>query len=342
MGLRCSLLGHDYGDVVVEHEQDERGSEIVVTVRELRECRRCSAESIVSENTEVRRRRPEDDRGETDESAAAETDEATVEDTERYVEAAEDPATFVEEAEASTAERERADEDAIILDDTPDGEPASSESGTEHGTHTEDGRADAGADVQDTADEPAEDSRPPTTGGDLTDETAETGAEATGAGSDTATETDDAEDSAVAADETGDGAGERPTETQRPPGQEWPAERADPETEPESSAAAEPWPHQPESDTDRDTSPGPDETTPAGEFQFETSSGDDETDGSRTDPSSGIKSAGPIDLTGPPDGSLDGILHCPACGYSVAIARSSNRAGDICPDCHAGYLAEER
>jgi hypothetical protein len=54
MVLRCSLLGHDYGDSEVEREREERGSEVVVTVREYEECVRCGDRDVVSENTEVR------------------------------------------------------------------------------------------------------------------------------------------------------------------------------------------------------------------------------------------------------------------------------------------------
>lgn len=53
MGLRCSLLGHDFGDPEVENEREERGSEVVLTVREVSECTRCGKTKIVSENKEV-------------------------------------------------------------------------------------------------------------------------------------------------------------------------------------------------------------------------------------------------------------------------------------------------
>ena len=53
MVLRCSLLGHEYGEPDVEREREERGSEVVVTVREYEECARCGTRNVVSENTEV-------------------------------------------------------------------------------------------------------------------------------------------------------------------------------------------------------------------------------------------------------------------------------------------------
>jgi hypothetical protein len=53
MGLRCSLIGHDYGESEIEREREEQGNEVVVTVREFEECRRCGNEKVVSENKEV-------------------------------------------------------------------------------------------------------------------------------------------------------------------------------------------------------------------------------------------------------------------------------------------------
>jgi hypothetical protein len=62
MGVTCSLLGHDYGDVQTDREREERGDEVILTVRELRVCSRCGSELVMSENTEVRpvRSAPED------------------------------------------------------------------------------------------------------------------------------------------------------------------------------------------------------------------------------------------------------------------------------------------
>ncbi|MFC6768543.1 DUF7093 family protein, partial [Natrinema soli] len=53
MVLRCSLLGHDFGETDVEREREERGSEVVVTVQEYEECSRCGQRNVISENTEV-------------------------------------------------------------------------------------------------------------------------------------------------------------------------------------------------------------------------------------------------------------------------------------------------
>jgi hypothetical protein len=53
MGLKCSVLGHKYGDATVERDREEQGSEVVITIREIETCRRCGEERTVSENKEV-------------------------------------------------------------------------------------------------------------------------------------------------------------------------------------------------------------------------------------------------------------------------------------------------
>ncbi|MFC6952023.1 DUF7093 family protein [Halorubellus litoreus] len=53
MGLRCSLIGHDWGESEIERDRDEQGSEVVLTVREYEVCARCDDRNLISENTEV-------------------------------------------------------------------------------------------------------------------------------------------------------------------------------------------------------------------------------------------------------------------------------------------------
>lgn len=53
MGLRCSVLGHRYGERERVEERDERGDEAVDIVREVKTCERCGDELIVSESKEV-------------------------------------------------------------------------------------------------------------------------------------------------------------------------------------------------------------------------------------------------------------------------------------------------
>jgi len=54
MGFTCSLLGHARDAPETEREREERGNEVVVVTREVRECTRCGDRTVVSENTEVR------------------------------------------------------------------------------------------------------------------------------------------------------------------------------------------------------------------------------------------------------------------------------------------------
>ena len=53
MGLKCSVIGHKYGDAEVEREREEQGSEVVITIQERETCERCGKTRIVSENKEV-------------------------------------------------------------------------------------------------------------------------------------------------------------------------------------------------------------------------------------------------------------------------------------------------
>lgn len=53
MAIKCSLLGHKFGDPEVEREREEQGSEVVTTIREVETCTRCGTSRVVSENKEV-------------------------------------------------------------------------------------------------------------------------------------------------------------------------------------------------------------------------------------------------------------------------------------------------
>ena len=58
MSLRCSLLGHEYGESEIERDREERGDEVVLSVTELERCVRCGNARVISENTEVTQRSP--------------------------------------------------------------------------------------------------------------------------------------------------------------------------------------------------------------------------------------------------------------------------------------------
>ncbi len=53
MGLKCSVIGHKYGEAEIEREREEQGSEVVITIEERETCERCGKTRIVSENKEV-------------------------------------------------------------------------------------------------------------------------------------------------------------------------------------------------------------------------------------------------------------------------------------------------
>jgi hypothetical protein len=54
MGIKCSLLGHSFTGTSVEEEREEQGSEVVITIKEVETCDRCGKTRVVSENKEVR------------------------------------------------------------------------------------------------------------------------------------------------------------------------------------------------------------------------------------------------------------------------------------------------
>lgn len=55
MGFSC-LLGHDFGHPKHEQEQERHGEEVVLTTRDVKTCRRCGTEQILTENTAVMKR----------------------------------------------------------------------------------------------------------------------------------------------------------------------------------------------------------------------------------------------------------------------------------------------
>lgn len=53
MAIKCSLLGHKFGESSVERDREEQGSEVIITITETEVCERCGEERVVSENKEV-------------------------------------------------------------------------------------------------------------------------------------------------------------------------------------------------------------------------------------------------------------------------------------------------
>lgn len=192
MAIKCSLLGHDFGEPSVEREREEQGSEVVITIREIETCARCGERKVVSENKEVTTletpedveavgheppegtaSEPEPDDGSESEPAPEPTpepaaDEAEIVDGDDGNESADEqesePEPPVTEAESEPEEPPVTD-DAEILDDEDDeperepGEwPQEADEGPSHDEEEEDfDQYGYMEDVEDTVDEDATD-----------------------------------------------------------------------------------------------------------------------------------------------------------------------------------------
>ncbi|WP_136716668.1 DUF7093 family protein [Halorientalis salina] len=114
MGIKCSLLGHSFSDSKVEEEREEQGSEVLTTIKEVEICERCGTERVVSENKEVTSLESSDEDDTAADSAAAdsvadEPAEETVTEPAASsatpdIDAAEDDAELIGEAESDGAD----------------------------------------------------------------------------------------------------------------------------------------------------------------------------------------------------------------------------------------------
>ncbi|WP_458207100.1 DUF7093 family protein [Haladaptatus sp. NG-SE-30] len=125
MGLRCSLLGHDYGESEIEREREEQGNEVVVTVREFQECARCGDQQVVSENKEVTALEEPEPTPEPIESREPDEREPTPEPVEQQEP---EPVGFNDDSFEPPESAE--EDDGIILEDDDDDEDAANR---EHG-----------------------------------------------------------------------------------------------------------------------------------------------------------------------------------------------------------------
>ncbi|MDG5758775.1 hypothetical protein QA600_05415 [Natronococcus sp. A-GB1] len=350
MVLRCSLLGHDYGDVDVEREREERGSEVVVTVREYEECARCGDKHVVSENTEVRSISMAD--------AGPRPDEPEPQSTPRSAEppAAEPGA----DTGGFTAESGATDATFIDADDAGSEPPPpqpSSPDGTEKGTpETEPPEGDAAeSDFAETDATSFGSTGPSATGTDAADTGVELPTDENG---------DPVTDDGEILEDDG-------TTTRDREYGEWPdSSDVGPPVEHGSDDDPEDWP-------DRESEPLEDDAIllDTGAEMIEANSSDGETEpetepepsgsgsspaggppasrsGEATvdaeasaEPGSGIERASeaptPGSEGGIPGGDGQAKLHCPRCGFTAGSERSSLRTGDICPDCQMGYLGAQ-
>ncbi len=268
MGFRCSLLGHDYGEPTTEEEREERGNEVVVTVRELETCSRCGAETVISENTEVRS---------IDSAANTESDA--------------DAAAVESEADGEGTDGEAADGADDAMGDVQS--PAEDD-----GVILEDDDRDAG-------EWPADDSATDGEAGD-----------APAADDDAAAA--EAED--ASAEPVDDADLDRNGTTEATDLTEWP----DPGVEDEGFDA------EPASGDDVDVEFG-------GGLQPEAADADTDESAEYVSASgSGITSTGPVERSDDPDT----VLVCPECEFGEESVATSQRPGDICPECRRGYLTE--
>jgi len=309
MGLRC-IIGHDYGDPQRTEEREERGDEVVVTVREYRECNRCGHRKTISENTEVRTSEtpergdagPADGEGDAattgdppggpDETAhpsmgrdapgesptgSAAGDPGTTTTPEANVTGAQDGATRGDDIEDVTA----AEDDGVILEDDADDDDR------ERGEWPEADDADGGPD------DDRED------GNGAADEGAEPGAAGGG------WPTPDAEDEGYAAEPTSGGPGD---------GVDFGGGLTPERSEPGATAGDAP--------TRNRTA----ESVGSGSAE--------------TDAASGIARADSEPAARQPPADSGAVLSCPRCGHTAPSRASSLRPGDICPECAKGYLTE--
>jgi hypothetical protein len=304
MGLRC-LLGHDYANREVEREREERGNEVVVTYRTVETCERCGERRIVSENKEVRPVRNPGEEGVTtglgdDGGVTPDPDETATEP---------DPG----DVDAGTAEPE-----------------------PELEAEPEDVGAGAGTAEPEPELEPDPDANSETGGLDDPDETV-----------DDAIILDDSPDEST----NGRGHGEWPDENAEPA-----AESADADVEALDDtvddgatvvSGNEGWPDPEGEDEGFDAEPSDGEATDVSFGGGLAPEGADEAaNGEAGAAAAGGAVAGKQFVTAeevePVSEDEDDATEffCPNCGFARVTGGSSMRAGDICPECYDGYIAE--
>ncbi|MFB6255357.1 MAG: hypothetical protein ABEH58_01295 [Haloplanus sp.] len=300
MGIRC-LLGHEYANREVEREREERGEEVVVTYRTVETCDRCGERRVVSENKEVRPiRNPRNEGVTTGLGAGGVTADM-----------------------GSDADGESEPSDAApATDDTESTQTAPASTGDD------DVVADAEADTE-TAPDAESDPNPVEEDAVILDNGAPKG------------------------DDDGRGHGEWPSSDAETTG---PA--ATDATDPADSGSADDgttvvngddgWPEPEGDDEGFDANPNDADPTDA---SLGGGVAPERADKSATNGEAGSEAATggaagkqfvaaeTVEPVGEePSGETE--FFCPNCGYARTAGGSSMRAGDICPDCHKGYIAE--
>ncbi|AXG11601.1 DUF7093 family protein [Haloplanus rubicundus] len=311
MGLRC-LLGHEYANREVEREREERGDEVVVTYRTVETCDRCGERRVVSENKEVRPIRDprEDDvaTGLGGGGVTADLDEPSASDDAPAAASEEAPAAGGDPAPTADTDADEGSTPAATASTGDDGGPAGDD-----GTPTPDPAEEDAVILDDGATEDGDDGRArgewPGTDAERPDDAEEPGA--ADADADAATNPEPADDgtTVVSGDEG------------------WP----------EPGSEGEGFDAEPSDGTPTDVSFGggltPEGADAAANGEAEATSeagavaGKQFVAAEEVEPVS-EESAGRTEF------------FCPNCGYVRTAGGSSMRAGDICPDCHKGYIAE--
>jgi len=350
MGFRCSILGCEYEGTEHERERDQRGEEVVFTVREYEECRRCGDRQLVSENTGV-------------------TTTPTVEADGGHGEWDPDDATgqTVDGGDAGgfddsdAGEFEAGDDDAVLL-------------GEDAGSAEEIDVEDAGTDPVETTEE-----TPPADIEDLPDEE---GVESIDVSDVSEEEPLSAAATVVADVEVPESAGSSDTEddaafvgegaTEAGAGEDAAADVSTDESVGGVESRADSKGEAPT--YDHGTWPDPTDGEDAngdGDGTVSATSGDDATGGASERMSPASETDGATTAVGPAAGTVtatdatagveesghdatvehgpgaqttrtdvDGRLRCRSCGFGVSPTGTPHRAGDLCPDCGRDYLDE--
>nr|WP_049918854.1 hypothetical protein [Haloferax larsenii] len=339
MGLTCRLLGHSYGEPETEREREERGDEVVVSIREVQVCSRCGHEQVISENKEVTAIRTPEEVGMTEaevETAAAGFEPADPEPTpapdESPIETAPDPET---EAQADVS-ADAASEPAQTPTSTPDEATASAPEQTPTPEQTGDESAEQLDEPPVTDDAIILDDDDDESGRDRTqwpDEVDEMDTE--DPVPETPTDDDDAEfiDADAAAETSSDAASDTDRRDADATGQ----------TKTREHGA---WPEQQGEDTGWDAQPDDGEPMsvsfggglrPEANGAVDSDSNDEYIEAADDE---FVRADDPNLGTETPDEAVE--YYCPNCGHSRGASASSMRAGDICPECRKGYIAERQ
>ncbi|AUX10713.1 hypothetical protein AArcSl_3106 [Halalkaliarchaeum desulfuricum] len=360
MGLRC-LLGHDFTEPELERDRETSGGEVVITVREVKTCRRCGETQIVSENKEVtsveqlaETAREIEHEGEPSES----TPEPSESPSEPSESTPEPPSEAVDAAEPEVGD-EDIDEGPGAGPDEEDVVDASGVSSADEGTDFEDDDVPQDTEEDDgiiLEDGPADPDRTPGSWPDASD-THQGDEDPMSEGDESA-----AGDESTAGDELTEGERAEPWPDQRGEDEGYDAEPGGGTPEgvsfgsgltPEAKDGQSPEDDEGvefiESSRDVSGSGGrwPDPTDAPDEDGTDTSDVDDDADSEDASGAAETDAAEDTEFTRAADAvdaskgtPFETEFFCPECGHTAPAEGSSLRTGDICPECRRGYIAE--